>query len=149
LERDPSAAGQRYAVTARAQQPTAAAKAEAWRLAVDDDTLPNAKQEAVIAGFSHPTQGDLIAPYVDNFFADIRDVWQRRTSEVAQNVVVGLFPTWSSTISPATLAAADAFLADPDIPRALRRLVSEGRADVQRALTARAADRAARAADRT
>jgi aminopeptidase N len=143
LQRDPSAAGQRHAATARALQPSAEAKAEAWRLAVHDDTLPNAMQEAVIRGFNHASQGELVAPYVERYFADIRGVWERRTSELAQNVVVGLFPTWSSTISQQTLDAADAFLADPDVPRALRRLVSEGRADVHRALTARAADAAA------
>jgi aminopeptidase N len=142
LARDPSAAGQRHAATARALQPTAEAKAEAWRLAVEDDDLPNAVQAAVIAGFTHPTQGELVKPYVERYFADIPEVWERRTSELAQNVVVGLFPTWSSTIDPATVAAADAFLADADRPSALRRLVSEGRADVQRALAARAADRA-------
>jgi aminopeptidase N len=69
-------------------------------------------------------------------------VWDRRTSELAQNVVIGLFPTWTSTISDSTLRAADAFLAGDGLPTALRRLVSEGRADVQRALAARAADSA-------
>ena len=142
-ERDPSAAGQRHAATARALQPSAEAKAEAWRLAVEDDSLANAMQEAVIAGFAHATQGELVAPYVQRYFAEVRGVWERRTSELAQNVVVGLFPTWTSTISQATVDAADAFLADAELPAALRRLVSEGRADVVRALAARAADRAA------
>ena len=140
LDNDPSAAGQRHAATARALQPTPEAKAEAWRLAVDDDELPNAMQEAVIAGFAHPTQGALVAPYVGRYFAEVTDVWERRTSELAQNVVVGLFPTWSSTITPETVAAADDFLARDDLPTALRRLVSEGRADVQRALRARETD---------
>jgi aminopeptidase N len=142
LERDPSAAGQRHAATARALQPTAEAKAEAWRLAVEDDSLPNAMQEAVIAGFAHPAQGELVAPYRERYFADVRKVWERRTSELAQNVVVGLFPTWTSTIEQSTVDAADAFLAEPDLPSALRRLVGEGRADVLRALAARAADEA-------
>jgi aminopeptidase N len=140
LERDPSAAGQRHAATARALQPTAEAKAEDWRLAVDDSSLPNAMQEAVIAGFAHPTQGDLVAPYVQRYFADIREVWERRTNELAKNVVVGLFPTWTSTIGPDTVAAADAFLAEEDVPAPLRRLVSEGRADILRAMRAREAD---------
>jgi len=142
LDRDPSATGRRRAATARALLPTAEAKATAWRLAVEEDTLPNAVQRAVIAGFVHPTQGELIAPYAARYFADVHDVWRRRTSELAQNVVVGLFPTWSSTISPDTVAAADAFLAADDVPDALRRLVVEGRADVLRALRARAADSA-------
>ncbi|HET8582200.1 MAG TPA: aminopeptidase N [Jatrophihabitans sp.] len=143
LKRDPSAAGRRHAATARALQPTAEAKAEAWHLAVEDDSLPNAMQEAVIRGFAHPTQGELIKPYMQRYFADAPGVWERRTSELAQNVIIGLFPTWTSTVSPETVAAADAFLADHEVPAALRRLVSEGRADVLRALAARAADAAA------
>jgi len=140
LDRDPSAAGRRHAATARALQPTAAAKAEAWRAIVEDESLPNAVQEALIAGFAHPLHGDLIAPYVQRYFDEISDVWSRRTSELAQHVVVGLFPTWSSTISPATVAAADAFLAREDMPSGLRRLVREGRADVLRAMAGREAD---------
>ncbi len=143
LERDPSAAGRRYAATARAAQPTAEAKEQAWQLAVHDDSLPNAVQEAVIRGFAPASQGELVAPYVERYFADVRDVWERRTSELAQNVVIGLFPTWSSTITRDTVAAADAFLADTSAPASLRRLVSEGRADVLRALRAREADAAA------
>jgi aminopeptidase N len=140
LERDPSAAGQRHAATARALQPTPEAKAEAWRLAVEDDNLPNAVQEAVIAGFAHQLHGELLKPYVARYFAEIADVWERRTSELAQNVVVGLFPSWTSTISPETVAAADEFLARDTMPAALRRLVGEGRADVLRAMRARATD---------
>jgi len=140
LERDPSAAGRRHAATARALTPSAEAKAEAWRLAVEDEALPNAVHEAVIHGFAHPTQGELVKPYVARYFGEIEQVWQRRTSELAQNVVVGLFPAWTSTISPDTIGAADEFLARAGLPAALRRLVSEGRADVLRALRARAAD---------
>ena len=140
LERDPSSAGHRHAATARALRPIAEAKAEAWRLATEDDTLPNAMQEAVIAGFSHPSQGLLVEPYVPRYFDVVPDVWSRRSSELAQNVVIGLFPTWTSTITPATLDAADEFLARAELPAALRRLVSEGRADVARALQARATD---------
>jgi aminopeptidase N len=143
LERDPSAAGQRHALTARALQPNAEAKETAWRAALEDDSLPNAMQEAVIAGFAHGSQGALVAPYAARYFAEVSDVWARRTSELAQNVVVGLFPSWSSTISADTIAMADAFLADTTLPSALRRLVSEGRADVVRALKAREVDSAA------
>jgi aminopeptidase N len=143
LQRDPSAAGQRHAATARALQPTPEAKAEAWRLAVHDDSLPNAVQEAVIAGFARQTQGELIKPYVERYFADVMGVWERRTSELAQNVLIGLFPLWVSTVSPETVAAADEFLARDGIPAAVRRLVSEGRADVVRAIRAREVDAAA------
>ncbi len=143
LDRDPSAAGHRHAATARAFRPTAEAKAAAWRLATEDDSIPNAMQEAIIAGFAHATQGALLEPYVQRYFDTVPEVWRRRTSEVAQNVVIGLFPRWTSTINQATLDAADEFLTRVELPAGLRRLVSEGRADVARALTARAADAAA------
>jgi aminopeptidase N len=143
LDRDPSAAGQRHAATARALVPTAAAKADAWRRAVHEDELPNAMQRAVIGGFAHRRQGELVAPYAMRYFDEVRDVWERRSSELAQNVVVGLFPSWSSTTTAETMAAADRFLADDSMPAALRRLVSEGRADIARALRAREADAAA------
>jgi aminopeptidase N len=142
LRRDPSAAGERLAATARALQPSAHAKAQAWQSAVHDDALPNAMQEAVIAGFAHATQGELVAPYVTRYFDEVAEVWQRRSSELAQNVVVGIFPRWTSTITPDTVAAADTFLARDDLPTGLRRLVSEGRADVVRALRARTTDAA-------
>ena len=140
VERDPSAAGHRHAATARALQPTAEAKAEAWRLAVQDDEIPNALQQAVIGGFSSSLHGELIKPYAARYFAEVEDVWSRRTSELAQNVVVGLFPAWTSTIDQATLDAADEFLARPSLTSGLKRLVGEGRADIARALKAREVD---------
>ncbi|TDP96404.1 aminopeptidase N [Labedaea rhizosphaerae] len=135
--RDHTAAGHRQAEHAMALRPTAEAKAEAWRRAVHDDELPNAVNEAIIGGFSHPSQKELIRGYVANYFADVAGVWQRRSSERAQPVVQYLFPSWA--IEPETVAAADAWLAE-ERPPALLRLVSEGRAGIVRALAAREFD---------
>ena len=145
-ERDPTAAGVRAAATARALIPTAEAKAAAWQAALHDDSLSNAVMGAVISGFAHPLQGELLQPYVSRYFDSVADVWQRRTSEMAQEVVTGLFPSWSSAITENTVRLADDFLADPSRPPALARLVSEGRADVVRALKARVTDQAISAA---
>ncbi|MHA6798776.1 aminopeptidase N [Bounagaea algeriensis] len=138
LEQDSTAMGQRRAERARALVPTAENKWRAWQRAVHDDELPNAINEAIIGGFSHPNQKELLADYVHTYFAEVDDVWQRRSSERAQPTVIGLFPSWS--VSEDTVAAADAWLAE-EHPPALRRLVSEGRAGVVRALAARAFDR--------
>ena len=72
------------------------------------------------------------------YFAAISGIWERRSSEVAQTVVVGLYPSWD--ISDEGIAAADEFLADPGLPAALRRLVLEGRAGIERSLRARRFD---------
>jgi len=76
---------------------------------------------------------------VERYFAEVADVWARRTSERAQSVVMGLFPAWA--IEKPTVDAADAWLADDSRASALRRLVSEGRAGIVRALAAREFDR--------
>ncbi|SDH88329.1 aminopeptidase N [Actinokineospora alba] len=137
LKTDSTATGHRQAERAMALRPTTEAKDEAWRRAVHDDELPNAVNEAIIGGFSHPAQRELLAPYATRYFADVADVWARRSSERAQSVALGLYPAWAVTQS--TVDASDAWLAD-EHPPALRRLVSEGRAGIVRALAAREFD---------
>jgi aminopeptidase N len=139
LEGDRTSTGQRQAERARALVPTAEAKERAWERAVHDDDIPNAVQEAIISGFGHPTQRALLGGYVERYFAEVAEVWSRRTSERAQSVVIGLFPSWA--VEKSTVDAADAWLADESHPPALRRLVSEGRAGIVRALGAREFDR--------
>jgi aminopeptidase N len=138
-ERDNTAAGGRHAATCRAARPMQEAKAEAWQVAVEQDTTPNAVQMATIAGFAQPGQEQLLRGYVDRYFAEIRQVWARPSSEKAHNVAVGLYP--NLIIEPATVEATDAFLAADDLPPALRRLVAERRDELARRLRAREADR--------
>ncbi|MFF8290632.1 aminopeptidase N [Streptomyces sp. NPDC016309] len=137
-ERDRTAAGERHAATARAARPTEEAKAEAWASVVDSDKLPNAVQEAVIGGFVQTDQRELLAPYAERYFAVVKDVWESRSHEMAQQIAVGLYPALQ--VSPETLEATDAWLASAGPNAALRRLVSESRSGVERALRAQAAD---------
>ncbi|WP_137148980.1 aminopeptidase N [Mycolicibacterium sp. CR10] len=137
-DNDRTAAGRRAAAAAAAARPQAAVKESAWQQVVEDDTLANITARSIIGGFVRPGQGELLAPYVSKYFAAISGVWERRSSEVAQTVVIGLYPSWD--ISQGALQAADEFLADPDVPPALRRLVLEGRAGVERSLAAREFD---------
>jgi aminopeptidase N len=137
-QQDPTAAGQRHALEASTARPQAAVKESAWEEVVEDDTLPNTTARSMVGAFARPGQGELLAPFRSKYFDAISGVWERRSSEVAQTVVIGLYPSWD--ISEAGLDAADRFLADPDVPPPLRRLVLEGRASVERALRARAFD---------
>ncbi|WP_137723842.1 aminopeptidase N [Prescottella subtropica] len=136
-QRDPTAAGARQAASTAAARPQAAVKEQAWATVVGDDSVPNITARSIIGGFAGPGQDALLEPYVARYFADIPGVWERRSSEVAQTVVVGLYPSWS--ISDTSVAAADDFLSG-DRPPALRRLVVEGRAGIVRSLKARAFD---------
>jgi len=138
VQRDPTAAGKRYGAQAAAARPQAAVKESAWTTVIEDDALANITARSVIAGFVEPGQAELLKPFGARYFAAIRGVWERRSSEVAQTVVVGLYPLWD--ITDDGIAAADAFLADRELPAALRRLVLEGRAGIERSLRARQFD---------
>ncbi|MFE2633302.1 aminopeptidase N [Streptomyces scopuliridis] len=140
-ERDRTAAGERHAAAARSARPLAEAKAEAWASVVESDKLPNALQEAVISGFVQTDQRELLAPYTEKFFAAVGKVWESRSHEMAQQIAVGLYP--SLQVSPSTLDATDAWIASANPNAALRRLISESRSGVERALKAQEADAAA------
>ncbi|GGZ78210.1 aminopeptidase N [Streptomyces echinoruber] len=143
-ERDKTAAGERHAATARAARPTPEAKAEAWASVVESDKLPNAVQEAVISGFVQTDQRDLLAPYTERYFEVVKDIWESRSHEMAQQIAVGLYP--AIQVDEDTLRRTDAWLESAEPSPALRRLVLESRAGVERALRAQAADAAAGAA---
>lgn len=143
LERDKTSAGEEHAAWARAARPTAEAKAEAWASVVESDKLPNAVQESVISGFQQADQRELLASYAERYFAVVKDVWDKRSHEMAQQIAVGLYPALQ--VSQETLDATDAWLASAEPNAALRRLVTESRAGVERALKAQAADAAATA----
>jgi len=141
LGRDSTAAGARHAAAARAARPTAAAKAEAWSAMVDSDELPNAVQSATITGFQQPAQRELLRPYVEAYFAVVERLWAERTLDMAQNLVVGLYPALLPESS--TLDRTDEFLRTAQPVPALRRLLLEGRDGIARALRAQQRDAAA------
>ncbi|NEA49432.1 ERAP1-like C-terminal domain-containing protein, partial [Streptomyces sp. SID10815] len=141
-ERDRTAAGERHAATARAARPTEEAKAEAWASVVESDKLPNAVQEAVIAGFVQTDQRELLAQYTDRYFEVLKSVWESRSHEIAQQIAVGLYP--AVQVEEDTLRRTDAWLASAEPNAALRRLVSESRAGIERSLRAQTADAAAK-----
>ncbi len=133
LERDATASGRRFAAQALAARPTPEAKLEAWQSVVDRGDLPNALQESTIVGFGRLHDPELLRPFVERYFACLERVWSERTSDTAQSIVVGLYPT---ALADATLvAASDAWLTGhPAAPAALRRLVAENRDTIARAV---------------
>ncbi len=136
-QRDNTATGTRQAAAARSSRPLPEAKADTWSQAIDDDSLSNIYTRTMIEGFARPGQGELLEPYVEKYFEAIPEVWARRSSEVAQTVVIGLYPSWAMTQQALDLA--EEFVAG-DHPPALKRLISEGRDGVARSLRAREFD---------
>jgi aminopeptidase N len=140
VRRDPTAAGKRHGARAAAARPQLQVKEEAWTTVFEDDTVPNITARSIIAGIAPPGQHELLKPFSARYFDAIPGVWTRRSSEVAQTVVIGLYPHWD--ISEDGIAAADRFLTAPEseVPPALRRLVLEGQAGIKRSLKARQFD---------
>ncbi|WP_459793452.1 ERAP1-like C-terminal domain-containing protein, partial [Arthrobacter sp. AD-310] len=131
--------------TAAAARPDPAVKDAAWQEAVHGTGLSNQLLTATISGFT-TAPGELLEPYVEPYFGCLRDVWEQRSIEIASRIVRGLFPLDQDLgpgMEPAghpVLRRTDAWLeANPDAPRALRRIVVEQRDHLLRALKAQAA----------
>jgi aminopeptidase N len=140
LDRDDTATGRRHARRLRASIPTAEAKAEAWLLATEDESLSNAEQNAVIAGFQQPEHRDLLRPYVERYFEVVGAAWERRTAEMAEHIAVGLYP--HQIVEQSVVDATSAYLKSQQPPPALRRLIVENRDQMSRALRTQAFDSA-------
>jgi aminopeptidase N len=140
LERDDTASGRVHAAAARAAVPTGQAKAEAWKLVVEQGELPNAVQGAVIGGFGRVHDETLLEPYVEPYFEALVPVWQSRTNEMANQIVEGLYPV--QLASTKLVERTQRWLDGTDAEPALKRLVTEGRDTAARAVRAQERDAA-------
>lgn len=133
LAADNTAKGGEFAAQAKAALPTAEAKAAAWASLVDSDDLPNTIVRSAAAGFVHPASRDLLGDYVQRYFDALLPLWESRTYQIAQYLIVGLYPAPLADV--ALRDATRAWLeANADAAPALRRLVAENLAGVERAL---------------
>ncbi|MDJ1113691.1 aminopeptidase N [Microbacterium dauci] len=139
LAADNTAKGGEFAAQARAALPTVAAKRDAWASLVEKADLPNTVVRSAALGFIHPAGVDALSSFVDAYFDMLLPVWESRTYQIAQYLIVGLYP---STLANVELRdATRAWLAaNVAAPAALRRLVSENLAGVERALSVQEAD---------
>nr|MDQ4007842.1 aminopeptidase N [Actinomycetota bacterium] len=138
LSRDNTISGQQHAASARTALPSAAAKQWAWHQATERDDVPNETQRSVAAAFQQPGQEELLLPYVDRYLELAATVWEDKGTQLASNVLTFMFPRAIPT--PEVLDKVSAWLSTTQANPAARRLVSEGRADLERALRAQARD---------
>ena len=138
LTRDKTISGQESAAAARAAMPTAEAKARAWTDAVERNDVPNETMRSIALAFNQPRQAEVLKPYLDRYLAVAEHLWEERGVHHASTVLEYMFPRMLATQE--TLDAVDAWLSSTAANAAARRLVSEGRADVARALAAQRRD---------
>ncbi|MET4704089.1 aminopeptidase N [Frigoribacterium sp. UYMn621] len=138
LAADNTSNGQQAAARASATIPTAEAKRAAFDSLVDSDALPNSIVRNVTMGYLHVNDPSVLESLIEPYFAAIGDIWATRSYKIAEYIVLGLYP--SPLASVALVDATTAWLAaNPDVP-ALRRLVTENLAGVERALAVQAKD---------
>ncbi len=139
LAADNTATGQQSAAHARAAIPTAEGKAAAWSSVVDSDKLPNTIVRSTGLGFQRAADTEVLRPFVERYFASIVDIWDSRSYKIAEYLVTGMYPgaLADQELADATRRWLDA---NPEQPAALRRLVLENLAGVERAIAAQARD---------
>ncbi|MCD5346957.1 aminopeptidase N [Agromyces sp. S2-1-8] len=139
LATDKTATGQESAAHARAAMPTAAGKQRAWDSIVVADTATNSVVRTTAAGFVRADEQSLLAPFIERYFGMIGEVWKARSYAIAEKLVELLYP---ATLANRELVdASHAWLdQNTDAAPALRRLVIENVAGVERALAAQARD---------
>jgi aminopeptidase N len=81
-----------------------------------------------------------VRPYRERYFEVIAQVWAGRSAEMASMVASALYP--GQFIEARTIELTEDFLARADLPAGLRRVVTEGRDGVERALRCQACDAA-------
>ncbi len=136
-DRDRTDAGERHALNCQASTPDQGAKETAWNQIVSGE-LPNASFRAALGGFYAADQDELLAPFAPRFFDVVAGVWRDWNIDMAQFFAEAGYP--SNVVTQAAIDAAADYVARTDPPAALRRLLSEGRDDVARALRCRERD---------
>ena len=138
LASDNTISGQEHAAAARASQPDAEAKHEAWRLAVLDSSTPNETARSITLAFPRAGQEELLAPYVEEYLSAAETIWESLGTHRASVVLDYIFPV--SLASDAVATRMREWLDSSDAPAPAKRFVQENLADVERALAAQACD---------
>jgi aminopeptidase N len=139
LARDNTFTGQLSYETCLAEIYDGASKRAIWNSIINDD-LPTEIRRSKISGFVSYRQRELLEEFVDDYFGILNSVWGKKSFEIGESIVEGLYPSYIAKQS--TLDKTDAWLsgAGKSAPDTLRRLVAEGRDGLARALRAQAVD---------
>src|SRR5438270_1308478 len=140
LKRDPTDEGQRHAAAACAARPAPEAKEMVWAALMEDKALPLATMRAMMGGFSRFDQRRLLEPYRARYFPALNTIWKERDIEVTLAFGRMMFPT--VLVGEDSVTATDECLSVVELPGPIRRILIEGKDNMQRAMRGRALDAA-------
>jgi len=138
LKADNTSNGQQAAARARALIPAAEAKRSVFDELVHSLDNPNAIVRSLAMSFDVANDPSILEPLVDDYFQILEKVWNERTYKIAEYIIEGLYP--GSLVSESLVEKTRAWLeSHPEHP-AVRRMVQESLAGVERALKVQAID---------
>lgn len=140
LLKDNTLTGQLSHTTALAALPTAEAKSQTWK-SITTEEISTSQREAKLAGFMRALHRPLLANYVDPYFDLLLDTWGKKSYEVASKFVTGMYPIYITTQETLDKTVNWLNTTGKDGQAGLRRLVSENRDSLERALKVQAKDR--------
>ena len=139
LKADDTSNGQQAAARARATIATPGGKLAAMDAALTDASIPNVILRNMGLGFQHVNDAASLETTISRYFDAIGAIWKDRSYSIASYILQFFYP--GPLASKGLVDATNAWLdANPDVP-ALRRLVVENLAGVERALAAQERDR--------
>jgi aminopeptidase N len=140
LAADNTANGQKYHVAAVAALPDNYSKQAMFTKLVATDELSNALVNSASLAFGRVLNPEVLQVFVSQYFANVLKIWEERTYHMAEYLLVNLYPL--ALANAALVSETKAFLARPDIQSkpALRRILIENLANVERALSAQQMD---------
>ena len=135
-KRDQSDRGRRAQIRAAASAPTREAKDRAWQQIHGEGYGSFHLTRAAMQGVFWNNQADLVEPYVDRFFDQLRDVFETRDHPFARSYLLTLYPAYRA--DPRVVDRSRALLDDLDgqLPT-LSRQLAEVTDELERAIRVR------------
>ncbi|MDI6908401.1 aminopeptidase N [Nocardioides sp.] len=137
LDAEPTARSRVEHTRALASLPDPDAKAWAWERFTGRVDVPNYELEAAGVGMWRGEQEELLAPYVDRYFAEVADTARVRSGWVQADAAMWFFPLVFETTD--TLERARELIAREDFELAMRRRVVDLADELERRIAIRAA----------
>ena len=140
LEADNTANGQKAHAAAMAALPDATSKQEMFHKLVETDEMSNALVNSASLAFGRVLDTALLEPFVDQYFGKVLSIWENKSYHMAEYLLVNLYPL--SLVNKALADQTEQFLKNPELDKkpALKRIIIENLAGVQRALKAQQKD---------
>ena len=140
LERDNTANGQKFAAACRAAIPTEAAKQAAWHTLTETEDYSNTLVNSASLAFGRVNDLALLKPFADKYHEVALKIWNSRTYHIAAYLLTNLYPVQLANQELADKTKALIEKAEIKEKPALRRILVENLAGLERGLKAQKAD---------